>query len=181
MTVTDILSKYNIFLLKMPYSEREKQVILQTFIKANNSVKLAQRELRRINPRMHVPDKKTFHRIYEKFQRTSSLARKKRTMERDENCDLNILLKVEENPNISLRTASKSLKEELDDLKNTSYGRVQKTLKKFGYKAFKIRPVTKLTQRQREKRVEFCQTMMEKINVNPSYFENVFWTDESSF
>lgn len=165
----------------MPYSEREKQLILQTFIKANNSVKLAKRELLRINPRMHVPHKNTFHRIYEKFQETSSLARKKRTMERDENSDLNILLKVEENPNISLRTISTSLKEELDNSKNSSYGRVQNTLKRSGYKPFKIRPVTKLTQRQREKRVEFCQTMLEKINLNPSYFKNIFWTDESSF
>lgn len=165
----------------MPYSEREKQLILETFIKTNNSAKLAQRELRRINPRMHVPDKKTFLRIYEKFQQTSSRARKKRTMERDENSDLNILLKVEENPNISLRTISKSLKEELDDLKNTSYGRIQNTLKKVGYKAFKIRPTTKLTPGQREKRVEFCQTMLEKINLNNSYLKTIFWTDESSF
>lgn len=175
------LREYNIIFIKMPYSEREKQFILQIFIKTNNNVKIAQRALHRINPRMHIPDKKTFYRIYEKFQRTSSLLRRKRTMERDENMDLNILLKVEENPNISLRKISKSLEEEHGDSKNTSYGRIQNTLKKSGYKAFKIRPTTKLTPRQREKRVEFCQTMLEKNNLNNNYLKNVFWTDESSF
>lgn len=98
----------------MPYSEREKQFILQIFIKTNNNVKIAQRALHRINPRMHIPDKKTFYRIYEKFQRTSSLLRRKRTMERDENMDLNLIFeKVEENPNISLRKISKSLEKSM--------------------------------------------------------------------
>lgn len=165
----------------MPYSEREKQLILETFIKTNKRAKLAQRELRVINPRMHVPDKKTFHRIYEKFQQTSSLTRKKRTLGRDEDSDLRTLLKVEENPNISIRKISESLKEEFIDQKNTSYGRIQTTLKKAGYKAFKIRPTTKLTPRHREKRVEFCHTMLEKINGNDAYLKNVFWTDESAF
>ena len=162
----------------MHYLEREKQLIFETFIKANNSVKVAQRELRRINPRLHVPDKKTFHRIYSKFQQTSSLARKKRMIDGNENSDLNILLKVEENPNISIRKISKGLREELGNSKNTSYGRIQTTLKKNQYKPYKIRPTTKLTPTQREKRVEFCQTMLEKINVNNSYLKNVFWTDE---
>lgn len=68
-----------------------------------NSFKLAQSELRRIHPRMHVPDEETFHRIYEKFRQITSIARKRTTLERDENSDLNILLKVGENQNNSLR------------------------------------------------------------------------------
>ncbi|KAJ8918613.1 hypothetical protein NQ315_013119 [Exocentrus adspersus] len=50
--------------------------------------------------------------IYEKYQQTSSLVRQKRTIERDENSDLNILLKIED-PNISIRNISGTLKEEL--------------------------------------------------------------------
>ena len=61
------------------------------------------------------------------------------------------------------------------------YGRIQNTLRITGYKPFKIKPTTKLTPGQREKRVEFCQTMLEKFNLNNDYLKNVFWTDESTF
>ena len=86
----------------MSYSEREKQLILVTFLKANNNVRLAQNELRRNNPRMHVPCKKTFKRIYEKFQQNSNLQRKRRIVRPDVNRELDIILSVKENPNISI-------------------------------------------------------------------------------
>ena len=63
------------------------------------------------NPGMHVPTGKTFKSIYMKFQQTSNLQRKKRTVIADENAELNILLNVEENPNKSIRKISKSLQE----------------------------------------------------------------------
>ena len=79
---------------------------------------------------MHGLHKITICRIYQKFQQTSSLRRKKRTVERNENSKLNILLKVEENPNISIRRISKSLKEEIEDPTNTSLAKIQNILKK---------------------------------------------------
>lgn len=163
----------------MPYSQREKQIILSSYIRNNHNAAATRRDLTRENPRMHAPCKKTIKRIFDTFQQTSSLNRKKRVVQDNEHAQLNILLSVQENPNISIRNISKNLQEL--HVRETSYSKVQKTLKKAGYKPFKIRPTPKLTQTQRERRVEFCRLMLETINDDPNFLGNILWTDESSF
>lgn len=165
----------------MPYSNQEKQSILMAYIKNNNNVKMAQQELRRNNARMHVPCKQTIRKIFNKFQEDSNLIRKKRRIPQDEDTELNILLTIQENPNKSIRTISTDLRQMQDNVKNTSYGKIQKTLKLAGYKPFKIRPTPKLTDRQREKRVEFCREMLGIINNNNNFLQTILWTDESNF
>jgi len=163
----------------MPYSLREKQIILSSFIRNNHNAAATQRDLARDNPRMHTPCKKTIKRIFEKFQETSSLNRKKRVVNGNEDAQLNILISVQEDPNLSIRHISKSLQEW--NAHDTSYSKVQRTLKKAGYKPFKIRPTPKLTQTHRENRVEFCRLMLERSNNDPNFLRNILWTDESSF
>ena len=165
----------------MPYSNRERQIILTYYIKNNLNCRSAIRNMIEDNPGMHVPSRKTFTSIYRKFQETSNLQRQKRTVSLNENAELNILLAIEENPNTSIRNISQTLRRTQENIQQTSYGKVQRTLKKYHLKPFKIKPTTKLTQRQKDDRVTFCRLILDRININHNFLKTVLWTDESTF
>lgn len=59
--------------------------------------------------------------------------------------------------------------------------KIQRTLRRYGYKPYKILPVQELTELHKRKRLTFCQEMLRRINENPDIFQQICWTDESSF
>lgn len=62
-----------------------------------------------------------------------------------------------------------------------TYYKIQKTLKKYGYHPYKITPTQKLTERHKEERVEFCQTMINRLHQDNDFLKNILWTDEATF
>lgn len=88
---------------------------------------------------------------------------------------------MEENQHMSIRNISRNLRETQENIANTSYGKIQKTLKTNCFKPYKIRPTTKLTPRQRADRATFCQLMLQRINIDNNLLRKVLWTDESTF
>lgn len=50
-----------------------------------------------------------------------------------------------------------------------------------GYHPYHIQRVQQLQQSDHARRVEFCTTMLRRSQEDPSFFDNILWTDESRF
>lgn len=78
-----------------------------------------------------------------------------------------------ENPTIS------SVK--IAEVVNSSTTTVKRILKKNGYRSCKVKKNHELLPTDSIRRMEFAETVMEKINENENFVRNVVFTDESSF
>lgn len=76
----------------MPYTVEEKCDILSLFYKNNNNASAARAEHRQIFPLRAVPARSTFKTIERGFRERKDLKRKKRTVNGNEEEELNILL-----------------------------------------------------------------------------------------
>lgn len=106
------------------------------------------------------------------MRETGSLKNKKR-VSNFQNRDLDILLFFEENPNASIAKAVEHFQ--------ISFGLIQKILKKNKFFPYKIRPVQALSPVQIENRLNFAVYMTNRLNADPNFFDNILWTDESTF
>lgn len=75
----------------MGYSEQEKLDIVRIYYRFNN-LKLARNQYLREYPERVTPCKATIHYIIKKFQQRKTVFRKKRTVARKEEQDLEVLL-----------------------------------------------------------------------------------------
>ena len=162
------------------YSNEERQEILSIFLKNNKSAPATITEYRERYPGRPCPSKPTIIRIYRTFRDTSSVKRKKRVVPESQEIDLNILLHVEENSELSLRKLSKILHQEGHE-RRSSVNKVRSVLKKNSYLAYKRQHVQHLTEEQKRKRVEFCQNMLQRMDEDPNLPFRVLWSDESTF
>ena len=89
----------------------------------------------------------------------------------DEN-QLDILLHFEEFPETSTRQAALDL-----DFKRTT---IQTCLELNGWKPYKYLPVQKLEKADSNRRLEFCNVLMDR-HFAENIFHNIIWTDESIF
>lgn len=91
----------------------------------------------------------------------------------DENGSLDILQSFIENPNKSVRSAAQS----------HGIGResVRKVLKKSGFKAYRVTLLQELGEDDFDRRMEFCETMMNRIDHRQILLDNIVFSDESTF
>lgn len=71
-----------------------------------------------------------------------------------------------------------------EDAKNyfgKSAKKILTTLKKNGYHPYKILPVQKLTEAQKNSRMMFCQEMLQRKEEDNMLFRKILWSDESTF
>lgn len=59
--------------------------------------------------------------------------------------------------------------------------RIQNTLHSHGYKAFKIHVSQALRPGDNERRLQFCNWFVQKIDENVDFLNNIIWTDECNF
>lgn len=85
----------------------------------------------------------------------------------------NVLIRIEENPNLTLEQVSEEL--------HISSVAVYKILKKNGYKSFQFSKHQELLPGDYEKRIVFCSTMIDRLNADREMLRNICFTDESSF
>lgn len=73
--------------------------------------------------------------------------------------------------------SSRQIADEVDMKERT----VRNILKRNGYSCFKVQTTQEIFPEDNFKRMEFCETMVNKINVNENFLNNILFTDESSF
>lgn len=62
-----------------------------------------------------------------------------------------------------------------------SYYKIQKTLEKYEFHPYKVLPVQHLTEENKAARLRFCIDMINHLEQNGQFFNDIVWTDESSF
>lgn len=131
----------------------------------------------RYQERIH-PDKNVFQRLDQRMRETGRVdiimetvgrPRTARTPQVEEA----ILQAVEENPNIGIRGIGRNL--------NVNYSVVQRVLKSEAYHPFHYTKVQALSENDFPLRVNFCRWMLDTINLNPNFQNQILWTDESTF
>lgn len=81
----------------MGFSDEEKRNIYEIYVKSRYNMHEAQREYARLYPGRILPSLKTFRRVYDKVTESNTFNRKKRTHNRDEILDQQILLSFQGN------------------------------------------------------------------------------------
>lgn len=76
----------------MPLSMQEKTNIVSIYIKCHKNSREARRQYRIKYPERQLPGHITFKRLFDKFNTTGSLSRKKRTVAANENENINVAL-----------------------------------------------------------------------------------------
>lgn len=128
-----------------------------------------------------TPARSTILRLVRNFESTGSLVpcrcrdnnRRNRGNEETEAREISICAAVEQNSSLSSRQVSEEL--------GYSSHIVKRTLKKNGYKSYKISVGHQLLPHDTEARMIFCEQMTQKINADDNFLSNVLFGDESSF
>lgn len=158
------------------YSQQELVDMVYTIGESSGNCLLASRCYLQKYPDRRHPDARAFANLKERFDRTGSVTYEKVTRSKTvlhmEN-QLSICLAVQENPETSVRKISKQL-----DICKSS---VSKCLKLHKYHPYRIQLHQELTENDYERRIEFCTWAQNNIRQNGTFFNNVLFTDESTF
>ena len=91
----------------------------------------------------------------------------------NENVKLNVLLSVQENPCIPTRQIARELE--------ISQSSVERTLKAHKFHPYKLTILQELTEDDPDRRLQFCEQIMDLLERNVLNVENVLFSDESTF
>lgn len=160
------------------YTPRERAEIVQIFYVNNSSIILAQREYRRKYGRRRVPSAKTFRRLAANFEQTGSTSDKPhigrpRSARSRENID-RVREDVMERPRTSTRKRSTQL-----TISRRSLQRILvKDLHLFPYK---IQATHKILPVDLEKRLQYCNAMVNLENEIDEFWNKIIMSDEAHF
>jgi transposase len=119
----------------------------------------------------------TVSKIYRKFRETGSVHNRHRTGRpskvNNQVIVNNVLNQVNVNPNISTRALAVAT--------NISRNTAMDILHNQGYKPYKVQLHQKLNPRNNERRMQYCNDMIEILDDRPWMLDYILWTDEALF
>ncbi|MVN23873.1 DUF4817 domain-containing protein, partial [Staphylococcus aureus] len=127
-------------------------------------------------PDRRHPDERSFRKVLGRFVETGSINYSKHERIKpatNEDNELQVLLAVEEDPSRSQR--------QIGEIVDISERSVQRVLKKHRLHPYHVQLHQELLYADFEKRVRFCNWAMNKIRRNEYFFNNILWSDESTF
>jgi Helix-turn-helix domain (DUF4817) len=127
-------------------------------------------------PERRHPRIEAFQKLQEKFERTGQVKYEKKDREKrvtQEENELSVLLKVVENPHTSTRKISNEL--------IVSQTSVSRTIRKFKFHPYHIQLVQELDQNDFQKRLQFSEWALEKLQQEYNFFDYVLFSDEATF
>lgn len=162
------------------YSVEEKITMIKWYYMGNSSRRVS--EMFSINfAERPTPSKTTVLNIVEGFENRGTVINTckcshpndNRPVERANDKDLELLLHVEENRNVSTRV--------LGNILDTDHSTVLRTLKKYNYKSYKYQRHQELRDGDEMRRADFCFDMMERANNDRLFLRNICFSDEATF
>jgi hypothetical protein len=163
----------------MSYTTEEKVIMIKWFY-AGNSLSNVSNMFSVYFPDRPIPTKSGIQKVITKFEAKGTVinnckctAQNDERVEENYNKDLNILLQVEENKNISTRSLGQSVEKH--------HTTVLRTLKKHKYHSYKYQNHQELLEGDEERRSLFCFEMMERANNDRYFLQNICFTDECTF
>lgn len=159
----------------MVYSLAERVEIISLFFANNeNANRTAQLfNLQHQNRQVH---RKYILELVQKFRETGSVANKKREMDNpvvNEASEVAILGHIVQDPTMSTR--------HLATVSGIRRSSIQKILKKHKFHPYKIHLVQELNEDDFDRRVQFCETIVEQATNDQHFLFNVCFSDECSF
>lgn len=128
-------------------------------------------------PNRNPITKSTVSRINKKFRHTGNVKDAARSgrpkIAMDDNKALNVLISLEQNPHLSTKILGRE--------NNVSHMAVHRLLKTEKFHPYKITLVQELSEDDYDRRLEFCETMMELCNANPIFVNQIIFSDEATF
>lgn len=171
----------------MTYFIEEKVVMIKWFYGGNSHQMVADMFSVQF-PNRPIPSASTIGKIIKKFEIKGTVLNNCQCKEdHDENLneaavreganandrDLNVLLRVEENKNVSTRTVGNAVE--------MHHSSVLRILQKHHYHSYKYERHQELLQGDEERRSNFCFTLMEMSNNNREFLRNICFSDECCF
>lgn len=125
----------------------------------------------------HQINRSTVSKICTKFLETGDVANKRKTGRPKsvvtEDMTLNVLLSIQENPITSTRQLGSNL-----GLSHTS---VHKALKAEKFHPYKVQLIHELNEDDFDRRIQFCEEMMQRCIQDPLFKTKIVFSDEASF
>ena len=161
----------------MNYSKNECIDMIFVLGEADKNCVLAERLYRMKYPERRTPSPRCFQKLMERFISTGSVERPKqevvnRRATNDEK-ELDILLHVQENPQVSSR--------DLALLCYTSQSTASRTTRKYKYHPYHIELHQELQDGDFQRRVTYCQWLRGQIAVNQNFLKSIMYSDEATF
>lgn len=160
----------------MNFSQAEMVDMIYVLGASDKNALLAKRQYQERYPERRQPERKTFEKLMERFQRTGSVAYNKNTRKKrvlTEENQLNVLLTVAENPHIGQRSISLEV-----DVEQRS---VQRILKAHKMHPYHIQLFQELFPEDYQRRLEFCLWAQNRRNEQRNFADLVLFGDESTF
>lgn len=113
--------------------------------------------------------------LVRKFQETGSVANKRRQGPKilDEEMQVEVLGQVANNPEVSTR--------QLASITGISRTSVRRVLKRHKFHPYKMKILQELGDDDPDRRIQFCETMTDKIQQEPTLTKNICFSDECAF
>lgn len=156
----------------------KEELVDMTFIigEAQRNCLLASRLYKVKYPNRRCPQISAFERLKERFIADGHIKynfsfRPKTVI--NEGNEERVLQAVVENPHVSIRNIRKNL-----DFSERSVSRI---LRKNKFHPYKVQLHQELLPMDHYNRMQFCQRMLDNVDQNPGFLNNILWTDEAIF
>ncbi len=128
-------------------------------------------------PDAEIPARQTIYRLAKKFDQTGSVedARgrgRRQSVNTDENMQL-----VSQNYRLNPQTSQRQAARELDISRST----LQRIMKDLNLKPYRPKLLQALNEDDPDRRMEFCEWILDAIEEEPTLLDRILWTDEAIF
>lgn len=160
----------------MNFTKQERINMIYCLGASDGNVFLASRiYAQRYDDQRH-PDYRAFDRLKISFEESGTVMYEKQERQKpviNEENTLSVLLCVVENPQVSTRIVSREL-----DISQTS---VSKILRDNKFHPYHIQLLQELEGNDFERRIQFCEWVLNKVEEQPHFFDYVLFADEATF
>jgi len=157
------------------YSITQRSQFVTLYYQYGSSAEAA-REFGRLNPGIPVPTKPTILTAVRRHEVIGSQSNRKRALVKrattEENVT-NILAAIETNPHSSLRGLSAQ--------SGLSHMTIHRILNEYKYHPYKVQLVHRLLPTDYGRRINFCETILEKSLEDATFLERICFGDEATF
>jgi len=158
-------------------TKEQRVFVLKHWWMSGRTVRKVNTAFRNEFPDQKVPSRQAIHQLAKKFDETGSVDDAPRsgrppTIDTEENLEL-VSETFSLNPRTSQRRASREL--------SISRSSLQRLMKDLNLKAYKPRLLHALNEDDPDRRVEFCEWILESSQEDPTLLDRILWTDEAIF
>jgi hypothetical protein len=124
-----------------------------------------------------IPVRQTIYRLSNKFDETgsvddSSRINRPKSVTTEDNTDL-VSETFRRNPQLSQRRAAHEF--------NISRSSLQRIMKELKLKPYKPRLLQALNEDDPDRRLEFCEWLLDSVDEDPTLLDRILWSDEATF